>query len=133
MYCYWKVRVWDKDGRASAWSKPAYWTMGLLDREQFKAKWIGYDASRKREPALADVKLDGSKWIWYPEGGAARSAPAATRYFRRRFVVPQESKILHAFSAVTADNGYRMYLNGRTVQDGGDFKTAVAIDVAEEH
>ena len=22
--CYWKVRVWDKDGKASNWSKPAF-------------------------------------------------------------------------------------------------------------
>ena len=24
---FWKVRVWDKDGEASAWSKPAFWEM----------------------------------------------------------------------------------------------------------
>src|ERR1039458_6895368 len=28
--CYWKVRVWDKDGKASAYSGPASWDMGLL-------------------------------------------------------------------------------------------------------
>ena len=28
---YWKVRVWDKDGKPSAWSAPASWSMGLLD------------------------------------------------------------------------------------------------------
>ena len=22
---YWKVRIWDQDGKASAWSQPAYW------------------------------------------------------------------------------------------------------------
>ena len=27
--CYWKLRVWDKQGRVSAWSEPAVWTMGL--------------------------------------------------------------------------------------------------------
>ena len=29
--CHWKVRVWDKDGKPSAWSAPAGWSMGLLD------------------------------------------------------------------------------------------------------
>ena len=29
---FWKVRVWDKDGKVSAWSKPATWTMGVLQR-----------------------------------------------------------------------------------------------------
>lgn len=38
---FWKVRVWDKYDRASAWSKPATWTMGLLDENDWKASWIG--------------------------------------------------------------------------------------------
>jgi alpha-L-rhamnosidase len=29
--CHWRVRVWDQDGKPSAWSQPALWTMGLLD------------------------------------------------------------------------------------------------------
>lgn len=40
MRCYWKVRVWDKDGKASDWSEPAEWSMGLLGPEDWKAKWI---------------------------------------------------------------------------------------------
>src|SRR5262245_10492311 len=28
--CYWKVKVWDKDGRESPWSEPAHWSVGLL-------------------------------------------------------------------------------------------------------
>jgi len=30
MRCTWKVRVWDRDGKASAWSQPALWTMGVV-------------------------------------------------------------------------------------------------------
>ena len=38
--CFWKVMVWDKDGKASKWSKPAVWTMGVLDGDKWNAKWI---------------------------------------------------------------------------------------------
>ena len=38
---FWKVRVWDKDGKVSAWSKPATWTMGVLQNSDWHAKWIG--------------------------------------------------------------------------------------------
>ena len=38
---FWKVRVWDKDGKISAWSKPATWTMGVLNASDWQAKWIG--------------------------------------------------------------------------------------------
>lgn len=48
--CHWKVRVWDKNGRKSDWSKPALWTMGLLKPEDWTAKWIGYDAAGKLSP-----------------------------------------------------------------------------------
>ena len=37
---FWKVRVWDVDGKVSAWSKPATWTMGVLNADDWHAKWI---------------------------------------------------------------------------------------------
>src|SRR5262245_50531772 len=29
--CFWKVRVWNNDGKVSSWSETAKWTMGLLN------------------------------------------------------------------------------------------------------
>jgi hypothetical protein len=50
MSCYWKVRAWDKDGRPSAWSEPALWTMGLLKPSDWDgAQWIASSAM----PAVA--------------------------------------------------------------------------------
>jgi alpha-L-rhamnosidase len=49
--CQWKVRVWDKDGKPSAWSKPATWTMGLLKPDDWQAKWIGSPISELVAPA----------------------------------------------------------------------------------
>jgi len=39
--CFWKVMVWDMDGKPSAWSEPASWSMGLLNEEEWTARWIG--------------------------------------------------------------------------------------------
>ena len=39
--CFWKVRVWDQNGKASAWSKPAQFKMGLLELPDWSAEWIG--------------------------------------------------------------------------------------------
>jgi alpha-L-rhamnosidase len=49
--CFWKVRVWDKDGKSSSWSEPAHWSMGILDPSEWKGDWIGYDADRGERPA----------------------------------------------------------------------------------
>jgi alpha-L-rhamnosidase len=38
--CVWQVRVWDVDGKPTAWSEPQFWEMGLLAPEEWKAKWI---------------------------------------------------------------------------------------------
>lgn len=38
--CFWKVRLWDKDGKETPWSQTAVWTMGLLQPGDWQAKWI---------------------------------------------------------------------------------------------
>jgi alpha-L-rhamnosidase len=38
---YWKVRSWDKEGRAGDYSPAAQFGMGLLSRDEWKGQWIG--------------------------------------------------------------------------------------------
>ncbi len=57
MQCYWKVKTWltDQDSKVqeSEWSKPAFWTMGLLKPEDWQAKWITLpDPKRLAHPWL---------------------------------------------------------------------------------
>jgi alpha-L-rhamnosidase len=41
---YWKVRVWDNKGKASAWALASKWQMGLLRAADWKnARWIAYE------------------------------------------------------------------------------------------
>jgi len=49
MECFWRVRVMDENGVASPWSTPARWTMGLLDKSDWSAQWIGIDQVFSRE------------------------------------------------------------------------------------
>ena len=39
--CWWKVRCWDMDGRASDYSAPAWFEMGLLEETDWEGEWIG--------------------------------------------------------------------------------------------
>ncbi|OFX31867.1 MAG: hypothetical protein A2W90_18730 [Bacteroidetes bacterium GWF2_42_66] len=43
--CYWKVRIWDKNNHLSEWSEPAFWEMGLLNPDDWKAKWIAFESA----------------------------------------------------------------------------------------
>lgn len=53
---FWKVRAWDKAGRASAWSEAAGWETGLLAPGDWQAQWL--DDGRANPRADADFYRD---------------------------------------------------------------------------
>src|SRR5690348_1693094 len=95
---WWKVRVWDSRGRPSRWSEPAHWSMGLLDRSDWQARWI----------AGAAEDAQG-----VPGRPAAGSLPATM--LRKTFQLDQPVK--RATVYVTALGLYELRLNGRRVGD----------------
>ncbi len=56
--CWWKVRTWDSSGEASEWSAPSKWVTGIMSAGDWKAKWIGPDASTQ-----PDVDMGGARWV----------------------------------------------------------------------
>ena len=112
MRCWWKVRVWDERGQASRWSEPAFWSMGLLRKEDWQqAKWIGWDGGDSEKP-VDITELKGAKWLWFPEGNAAFDAPIETRYFRRSFPLPVDRKVRRAVGFFAGDDACQLYVNG---------------------
>ncbi|WP_428938000.1 glycoside hydrolase family 78 protein [Fontivita pretiosa] len=89
--CYWKVRTWDASNEPSSWSEPAWWEMGLLQRSQWKAKWIG-------APIV---------------GGPYSIPPAA--YLRKQFRL--DGQVSWARLYVTALGLYEFEINGQPVAD----------------
>ncbi|MFD4668727.1 family 78 glycoside hydrolase catalytic domain [Lentzea sp. NPDC058450] len=61
--------------------------------------------------AAAPADFSGARWIWYPEGNPAVSAPAETRYFRRTFTQPA-GQVGDARLTVTGDDTVDVWLNG---------------------
>ena len=85
--CFWKARSWDAEGRASDWSIPAKWTVGLLGDKNWVAEWIGVDGTGK-----------------------------APRCLRKTFRVKARST-RRATVYVTALGLYELHLNGHRVGD----------------
>lgn len=85
--CYWRVRVWDADGKESPFSEPAYWEMGLLAQDDWKAQWIGFS------PGWAGHAL----------------------YFRRDFELTKP--VLQARAYVAGLGYYELRMNGAKVGD----------------
>ncbi|MGA7719811.1 MAG: family 78 glycoside hydrolase catalytic domain [Ignavibacteriaceae bacterium] len=96
MKYYWKVCVWTNKGE-SIWSKPAKWSMGLLRKSDWQAKWIGLDKSFSwDEPDSLHSKL-------------------YARYFRKEFAV--DNNIKKAVVYVCGLGLYDLYINGRKTGD----------------
>lgn len=102
--CWWQVRVWDRDGKASTWSEPAFWRMGILEPNEWKAKWIG--APWEGEEHFKRPDFPGQK---FDEFG-----PAAPM-LRRSFNI--EKKIKSAVAFVTGLGYFELHLNGEKVGD----------------
>ncbi|MCT9007787.1 alpha-L-rhamnosidase [Streptomyces rhizosphaerihabitans] len=124
---FWSVQVWDTDGAASGWSAPSWWETGLMDA-RWSADWVSAPAVLTDAPSL-----EGSSWIWFPEGDPASSAPAATRWFRR--VVDLPDGVTAAKIAISADNVFSLSVNGaeaaRTdlATDNEDWRHPAVVDV----
>ena len=122
---FWKVRAWDGDGRASAWSKPATWTMGVLDASDWRARWItdagllrwvrpllGYRSDETTTPATA-------KWVQVDLGSphaidelrfhAVRHTVAEGLGFPRRFKVQVANRPDFADAVTVDDHTAREY------------------------
>ncbi|MCC6459589.1 MAG: family 78 glycoside hydrolase catalytic domain [Saprospiraceae bacterium] len=86
---FWQVRVWDNERRASDWSPTAFWEMGMLAPEDWRAQWIETAAERERF--------------------------APPPMFRKSFSL--RKKIASARAYVSAHGLYELYLNGQKVGD----------------
>ncbi len=125
MRCFWKVRVWDKDARVSAWSQDAAWTMGLLNPGDWTARWItaskwftppefrppGWDVGPRG--GWADVDLGASLPI-----NAIILYPLSPSNFPTRFKLEGSDDLLFENSKTLADYSSRDYaLNGTGAQN----------------
>ena len=52
---HWKVRTWDQRGAPSGWSKPAEFSVGLIGREDWEAKYIGL-ALKDGDPGFPQLR-----------------------------------------------------------------------------
>jgi alpha-L-rhamnosidase len=109
MHCYWKIMVWDKDGKPSRWSQTAFWTMGILRKDDWKGFWIG---ARPGVPnGIRHPLRDGKR----EEAGTIDPADAPAVLLRRQ--VKFDRHPVRATAYICGLGYYELYLNGQRVGD----------------
>jgi alpha-L-rhamnosidase len=101
----WRVRVWDGGGKASDWSKPAPFAIGLMEQRDWTAQWISM-ADNHTFTTTENVQ----NFVGDPRRGTLHLTPA--KYFRKEFQTPAVTRAtVHA----TALGVYTLEINGRRV------------------
>lgn len=112
--CWWQVRVWDSDGKISGWSEPAFWSMGLLDHEDWEAEWIG--APWQGEETLPKHSFPLRKEpSGVPGNLSADMLPPPAPMLRKSFILNKDIASARAF--VTGLGFFEFYINGKKVSD----------------
>ena len=105
---YWRVRVWDKDGKPYPASSNSWWETGLLTSSNWKARWIGYE-----DPELHSIRNGGATWITNA-AVADYASPGDTRHdFRFRFNV--DKRFQRAVLYTTGQESASAWVNGKQV------------------
>ena len=112
--CWWQVRVWDRKGKLSVWSEPAFWSMGLLKPEDWKAQWIGapWQDESPLPKLLAPIENGPSA---SPLTTSADKLPPPAPMLRKNFSLNKEVASARAY--VTGLGYFELYVNGENVSE----------------
>lgn len=88
---YWQVRIWDNKNKVSEWSEPAYWEMGILEPQAWKASFISLKTGTE----------------------TGKSRPC--QYFRKEFSFTKKVKSARLY--ITSLGLYQVFLNGQKVSN----------------
>ena len=89
----------------------------LADRIAPRLRYFGNSTSSEAQ----EVLVREAKWIWDAGEKDVMKQPHGSRWFKKTFTIDDVSKVQTAFVSITADNAYRLFVNGRCIGDGIDF------------
>ena len=77
------------------------------------------------------LDLSGCPWVWFPEQESGVTAPPGMRCFRQRIDLPADVRIVGARMRLTADNSFRLYVNGQEVASSDNWQVPLTVDLTE--
>jgi len=105
---FWKVKIWDADGKESPWSETSWWQTGLFSKTDWQgAKWIAYESMDTSMRLVPGIHGAGNHL-----GDLAVKRPVIPQ-FRKSFEVKKE--LQSATLYISGLGHYEAYLNGQKI------------------
>jgi alpha-L-rhamnosidase len=111
---FWRVEVWDKDGKAYPASDATTWETGLLNQSAWKGEWIGWETPEEAAERKAPAK-------WIATAGAMAGKPDSEQKFAYRTVVDVQKPVKQAVLFATAEDTVSAWVNGEKVLTAAAF------------
>ncbi len=127
---YWKVMVWDKNGKESAWSKSATFTSGLFSKADWKgAEWISWRPQNEWEKEWRrkkEVEKECFEWALPSYFGARMNLWERYNFFDDKKYDPSPlyrkefdalKKVQRATAFISGIGYYELFVNGERIGD----------------
>lgn len=94
---FWQVKYWNQDEKVSQWSEVNTFELGLLNNNDWKAKWVGLDTAKDSIKGTKDVIIN------------------TPQYLRKGFELA--SNVISARLYITAKGVFDVHLNGEDISE----------------
>ncbi len=105
---YWRVAVWNKDGKPYPVSDASWWETGLLASQNWQGRWIGFEEDEERR-----IRESHAQWITNAGVDGYTASSPSRHEFRLGFDLSQPVK--RAVLYVTGKDTAAAWVNGKQV------------------
>ncbi len=109
---FWRVQVWDKDGKPYPTSDASWWETGLMDAANWKANWIGHEPDE-----LHALRNSGALWITNAKVQGYSANGDTHHDFRFQF--SSAKAVARADLYTTGEDSTSAWVNGKQVRVAG--------------
>ena len=106
---FWRVKVWDKDGKPYPVSDASWWETGLMDPANWKGKWIGHESDE-----LHALRTSGALWI--TNAKVPDFAGTGDTHHEFRFHFSPAKAVARADLYTTGEDATSAWVNGKQVR-----------------
>lgn len=121
---FWRVLIWDREGKPYPPSAASSWETGLMTAQPFEdtptsssdphqPKWIGYQSWYE-----AAVRQAGAQWLTTPDSAEQASIKQPEQHLAYRLPITLEKPVQSAYLFVTGEDVASAWINGRQLAVG---------------